>query len=179
MPEKFHCYGENSFTFLLFQALRRTEIFPQGRFRHLLSQLLQFGNGNHFNLDISQIEEPEIWLFPNFGRRHGFGEPDALVLFGDYSFWFEVETAVNLRTGCPALERSLLQMARFHFFYQALKKGAEDQKDYRSASQGDYGANYQQQWPCKIRNSPGERSPSAASNQAPASDTETALRITI
>jgi hypothetical protein len=66
-----------------------------------------------------------VWLFPNFGKRHGFGEPDALVLIGGHSFWFEIETRVNLGTRRMAARQSLLQLARFHFFHQALQHGAQ------------------------------------------------------
>ena len=128
-----HCYGENSLTFLLFQALRPSEDCQLRHFHdHLLSQLKQFGTGKKLTDLVPGIDRnaiPDIWLFPNFGKTYGFGEPDALVLFGQYSFWFEVETVVNLRTRLPALKRALLQLSRFHLFHQALMHRAKVRKN--------------------------------------------------
>ena len=115
-----HCYGENSFTFLLFKALS-----VEGRFQQFLLEGLQpFERQQNPFKDMDNIE-PHIWLFPNFGRRYGFGEPDALVLWGDHSFWFEVETCVHLANARPAMKDSLLQLARFHFFREALENVKE------------------------------------------------------
>jgi hypothetical protein len=117
----FRCYGENSFTFLFFQAVRHADRVQ----KILLPSLRQFGTGREFSEAAPEGAEPDIWLFPNFGRRYGFGEPDALLLLGGRCFWFEVETWVDLQTGRPALKKALLQLERFCFFQQALAKGAK------------------------------------------------------
>jgi hypothetical protein len=121
----FHCYGENSATFLIFNALSAGE---GGGIRTLLQHLRQAGTGAQIDQNLVPDEEPVVWLFPNFGRRHGFGEPDALVLLGGHSFWFEVETRVNLATERPAARQSLLQLARFHLFHQALQAGEQERR---------------------------------------------------
>jgi hypothetical protein len=114
----FQCYGENSFTFLFFQAIRDGDLLQT----ILLPSLRQFGTGRAFSEQVGEEEEADIWLFPNFGRGYGFGEPDALLLIGERSFWFEVETWLDFQTGLPALKQSMLQLARFHFFQQALAR---------------------------------------------------------
>ena len=78
----FQCYGENSFTFLLFQAIRDGDCVQ----KILLPNLRQFGTGQNFSESVGEKENPHIWLFPNFGKRYGFGEPDALLLVGKRSF---------------------------------------------------------------------------------------------
>src|SRR5438105_4625121 len=112
-----HCYGENSFTFLLFKALAVKNRFQE----FLIPSLRPFGNQSSFP-NVQGNDDPDIWLFPNFGRRYGFGEPDALVLWEKHSFWFEVETWVHLGTARSAVENALLQLARFHFFHDALQR---------------------------------------------------------
>ncbi len=117
----FQCYGENSFTFLFFHAIRHDDLVRT----ILLPSLRQFGTGRVFAEPVGEEEEADIWLFPNFGRTYGFGEPDALLLVGERSFWFEVETWLDFQTWLPALKHSLLQLARFHFFQQALARGGK------------------------------------------------------
>jgi hypothetical protein len=116
-----NCYGENSATFLIFKALSDT---PQG-IRRLLLSLRAAGIGNLIDENLVPDEEPVVWLFPNFGKRHGFGEPDALILLGDHSFWFEVETRVNLGIGRGDARQSLIQLARFHLLHKALMMGSQ------------------------------------------------------
>ena len=104
-------YGENGFTSLIFEALVRHE----GGIRMLLGNLKRFDEPRTlFAVDeLIGDENAEIWLFPNFGKRYGFGEPDALVLVAGHAFWFEVETDVGLgprlQAGAP-----LRQLFRFH-----------------------------------------------------------------
>jgi hypothetical protein len=114
----FQCYGENSFTFLFFQAIRQHSL---GR-TMLLPNLKQFGSGRLFSEELDADTEPDIWLFPNFGRTYGFGEPDALLLMGNLCFWFEVETWIDLGTDPTGLSNSLLQLSRFHFLHLALAR---------------------------------------------------------
>lgn len=116
-----HFYGENGFTVLLFQALQRTGLVTNV----LLRNLKQFRSGRRFFHDLPAVEEPAIWLFPNFGKAHGFGEPDALVLLGLYSFWFEVETSVNVQRRRSALDGSLIQLLRYHYCHEAMARGAQ------------------------------------------------------
>lgn len=115
----FRSYGENTFTFLFFSAVHEGDLVQ----KVLLPSLRQFATGHQFEEPLPVGAEADVWLFPNFGRRYGFGEPDALLLLGKWSFWFEVETWVDVQTRRPALKKSLLQLARFHYFWQALSRG--------------------------------------------------------
>jgi len=115
----FRCCGENAFTFLFFQAISRGNLVRP----ILLPSLRQFGTGHRLSEPVRNEEEPDVWLFPNFGRKRGFGEPDALVLVGERSFWFEVETRLDIQFRLTAAKQSLLQLARFHFFQEALTRG--------------------------------------------------------
>lgn len=121
-----YCYGENSFTFLLFNELQRTS----GIVRPLIGNLKQFSSEQTFAkkkrgvlTELDSAGGPDIWLFPNFGKGSGFGEPDAIVLCGGYSFWFEVETNFDLKKRRRSAESSLTQLFRFYYFAQALKDG--------------------------------------------------------
>jgi hypothetical protein len=123
-PRNLHCYGENSFTFLLFHALSaRDEIVDP-----FLTNLKQFGTGKTFGkcrlLPKSEAHGLDVWLFPNFGKRHGFGEPDAIVLVRDLCFWIEVETRIDLAKKAAAFNQSLLQLLRFHYLASAIAQGA-------------------------------------------------------
>lgn len=71
----------------------------------------------------SPVSEFEIWLFPNFGKRGGFGEPDAILIADKHVFWIEVETIIDCQKSAPALRKSLLQLRRFRLFQDALARG--------------------------------------------------------
>ena len=120
---RLRCYGENSFTFLLFQTLvARNQVAAP-----FLSNLKQFGTGQTLSEVMELIptpdsEEPDVWLFPNFGKGKGFGEPDAIVLIGSDCFWFEVETKIDLGRKATAARQSLLQLLRFHYLGDSLSK---------------------------------------------------------
>jgi hypothetical protein len=64
-----------------------------------------------------------VWLFPNFGKSRGFGEPDALVLVGQHCFWFEVETRIALGH-TRHLTSALRQLYRFHLTADALSQAS-------------------------------------------------------
>lgn len=122
----FRAYGENAATFLIFQALAMkpgalTDVF--------LARLKRFGTGKP--TEWGDLTELEVWLFPNFGKGSGFGEPDVLVLAGRNAFWIEVETTINCRTGVPALRSSLLQLWRFRLFQEAISHPARTKRGSR------------------------------------------------
>lgn len=114
------CYGENSATFLIFDALVRDE-----KLMCLLETLRAAGNGERFTTALDLQQEADVWLFPNFGKRHGFGEPDALVLVGEHCFWFEVESRIDLGRGSASAVSAIRQVARFHLFCEAVSNGVE------------------------------------------------------
>lgn len=112
-------YGENAFTFLLFNEVNS----GAEKLTKLLEELKRFDKPKSKFLDAERKKEeklylnkePEIWLFPSFGKRSGFGEPDALLLVDRYVFWFEVETMFDLgRSGRSKAKDSLRQLYRFH-----------------------------------------------------------------
>ena len=115
----FRAYGENSATFLIFQALA---LKPGAIADVLLANLKSFGDGHTVKWE--GLESPELWLFPSFGKRCGFGEPDVLLLVGEHAFWIEVETTIDCKRRLPALQNSLLQMWRFRLFQDALTRPA-------------------------------------------------------
>jgi len=120
------CYGENSFTFLLFSELCND---PERIRSHLLANLRSFNGGESFSPgllgEIGSESGSVVWLFPDFGKGYpkgpgGFGEPDALVVFGSLVFWIEVEDRISLRNKekpvCESktgLDQALLQLIRF------------------------------------------------------------------
>ena len=76
-------YGENSFTFLLFHSLAADDLIR----RLLLPNLRRITDGEAFrNLHLLPDDDPQVYLFPCFGRSKGFGEPDALVVVGGHVF---------------------------------------------------------------------------------------------
>jgi hypothetical protein len=116
-------YGENAFTFLFFNEINGDE----GKLKKLLESLKQFDRPKSKFLDTATLDlknEPEIWLFPSFGKRQGFGEPDAVLLVDKYVFWFEVETMFDLDGSdqSKAID-SLRQLYRFHCAALAFAKG--------------------------------------------------------
>ena len=127
----FHAYGENAFTFLFFQKLsENTKLINT-----FLNNLKQFSTGKTLEkihkdrFSEAQPEvQPEVWLFPNFGKSAGFGEPDAIVLYRGFSFWIEVETQFDLIDKLSDAKKALRQLLRFHYFNQALKNGSSTRK---------------------------------------------------
>lgn len=112
-------YGENSFTFLLFGSLAQKDYLKT----ILLARLKPLmGKKARTTLPPVPTDDPTVFLFPNFGKSSGFGEPDALVLVGDHVFWFEVETTIDVRSSCVALDQPLLQLFRFHLLAAALPR---------------------------------------------------------
>ncbi len=129
-----HCYGENSFTFLLFQELQNSD----GLVEPLLSNLKPFSSASKISKEQKQQlvelikgkhETPRVWLFPNFGKGSGFGEPDTVVLYGGHSFWFEVETNFNLKSRVSSARNSFIQLLRFYYLNRALARGYKVRKE--------------------------------------------------
>lgn len=118
MKPTFKCYGENSFTFVFFQWLASVD--DGSRIEALLTRIKPFGHAEPPAPDVSK--EAQIWLFPNFGKAQGFGEPDALVLVDGYSYWFEVETSVDFERRTTTTRGALRQLVRFRLLAEALAR---------------------------------------------------------
>ena len=114
---KLQCYGENSFTFLLFQALVEQDAVE----RVFVGNLKSFATGRKGRWTAA-TGEPEVWLFPNFGKRYGFGEPDVIVLRKPSCFFIEVETAVRNKSQADS---ALEQLLRFRCLARALSRGSQ------------------------------------------------------
>lgn len=128
---RFRAYGENAATFLIFQALANC---PHALDQVFVKNLKRFGTGRAFKRCMpgpSIDSATEVWLFPSFGKRYGFGEPDAVILIGEYVFWVEVETGLNHRTGQAQFRSSLLQLQRFWNLQRAIVEGARNSKGSR------------------------------------------------
>ena len=128
MPGKtlLRMYGENAATFLIFHALTACNNAVQ---EVLLKRLKRFGSGRTKKWPAAQ--NIQVWLFPNFGKAHGFGEPDAVILADENVFWVEVETSVDFQTGKTSSKHSLLQLWRFHLLQQALSQGVKEDRGAR------------------------------------------------
>jgi hypothetical protein len=126
-------YGENAATFFIFGALAAS---PRAVERVLLAHLKSFGTGRE-NKSWPEFEDIGVWLFPNFGKSTGFGEPDAVVLARDtrskeeYAFWVEVETTIKSRTRLSSLQQSLVQMRRFNELQRAIDSGVKNESGFR------------------------------------------------
>lgn len=116
-------YGENAFTSLFFNEIKGDE----GKLKKLLENLKRFDKPkSKFRAATLDLKiDPEIWLFPSFGKRSGFGEPDALLLVDQHVFWFEVETKFDLGPHSDKSKAidSLRQVYRFHCAALAFAKG--------------------------------------------------------
>ena len=117
-------YGENAFTFLFFDKING----DKGALKTLLENLKRFDKPKSTFLKTVEQNlnyEAEIWLFPSFGKRSGFGEPDALLLVDTHVFWFEVETKFDLgpHPNKSKAIGSLRQLYRFHCAALAFAKG--------------------------------------------------------
>lgn len=130
-------YGENAFTFLFFNEINSgEEKLKKRKLEKLLENLKRFDEPKTTFLKseptffdaaaLDQKNESEIWLFPSFGKRSGFGEPDALLLVRDHVFWFEVETYfdLGLRSDKSEANDSLRQLYRFHCAARAFARSA-------------------------------------------------------
>jgi len=117
-------YGENAFTFCFFNKIDS----DVRALKTLLGNLKRFDNPTFTflkNKDKQGLKlEADIWLFPSFGKRSGFGEPDALLLVDGYALWFEVETTFDLSdSDKSAAIDSLRQLYRFHCAALAFAQG--------------------------------------------------------
>ena len=137
MAATLRIYGENGFTFQFFDNLVRRERIQSGLLRGLLGNLKCFAGGRkQFEVHkLSMDADAEVWLFPNFGKRDGFGEPDAILILGDHAFWFEVETRVDLAS--TSARHQLRQMFRFHCAARAFMSHTEPDNVCRGLTVSD------------------------------------------
>lgn len=80
-------HGENGITFSLF-----TELDDATKIYNFLDNV-KWNNKPKIPLAGSIGQgDLQVHLFPSFGRRYGAGEPDAIIIYGEYIFFIEVET---------------------------------------------------------------------------------------
>lgn len=81
-------YGENGFTIEFFQKIS----FNEKARKHFFENI-------KFNRQSKSLEDygdlQNIYLFPNFGKRWGFGEPDAILITENAVLYIEVETFIE------------------------------------------------------------------------------------
>lgn len=89
MVQKPLFYGENGFTFHAFTTLTELEL------RYVLekSRIISKSKIIRFLGNVGHIED--VYLFPSFGRRIGFGEPDVVIVTEKYVIFVEVERDVQ------------------------------------------------------------------------------------
>jgi hypothetical protein len=78
-------YGENGITFTLFD-----ELASRDKVKRLLWNISWGDKDIPHELDKDKIER--IYLFPDFGKRYGPGEPDAIMITRRFLIFFELET---------------------------------------------------------------------------------------
>lgn len=78
-------HGENGITFTVFSELNTDE-----KVQYFIKQT-EWIDCNE-NPQQQGITNCQIHLFPSFGRQHGIGEPDVMILSDSYLFIIEVET---------------------------------------------------------------------------------------
>jgi len=80
-------HGENGITFSLF-----TELDDTNKIRNFLTNVKW--NVEPYLPEAIEIgkDDFQVHLFPSFGRRYGAGEPDAIIIYGEFIFFIEVET---------------------------------------------------------------------------------------
>ena len=76
-------HGENSVTFKLFQSLDEHRLFL------LLNENVTWEQGARATIREKDLKE--VHLFPCFGKRTGYGEPDAIILAAGKMIVVEVE----------------------------------------------------------------------------------------
>ncbi len=75
-------HGENGITFSLF-----TELDDATKIHNFLDNIKW-----NMKPKLPAVKNFQVHLFPSFGRRYGAGEPDAIIIYGEYIFFIEVET---------------------------------------------------------------------------------------
>lgn len=94
-------HGENSVTYQLFNEI--------GRYK--LSLLLNKYTDWIKEFEIKEGDIKEVHLFPSFGKRYGYGEPDVLILASKMVIYVEVEMCNLERKGLP--DPFVKQMKKF------------------------------------------------------------------
>jgi hypothetical protein len=128
-------HGENSITYQLFNELGKHKLF-----------LLLHNNTvwvHEFKMNEEDIEE--VHLFPNFGKKFGYGEPDALILAAEKVIYVEVEMC-NLNKG-KLPEPFIKQMKKFKDLAKDIYKS--DRKRLTKKFEGASG--YKFQGPKRLR----------------------------
>jgi len=128
-------HGENSITYQLFNELDKHKLF-----------LLLHNNTawlREFKMNEEGIEE--VHLFPNFGKKFGYGEPDALILTSDKVIYIEVEMCDLNKGKLP--EPFIKQMKKFKDLAKDIYKS--ERKRLTKTFEGESG--YKFQGPKRLR----------------------------
>jgi len=75
-------HGENGITFSLF-----TELDDSTKIHNFLDNVKW-----NVKPKLPVVKDFQVHLFPGFGKKYGAGEPDAIIIYGEYIFFVEVET---------------------------------------------------------------------------------------
>lgn len=131
--ERFQCCGENGFTFEFFEQLSRN---PDKQ--NIFYKYLRYQDKKEKSVDYyGKLEK--IYLFPNFGKRWGLGEPDVVIITRKTVLVIEVETYIKPRSWYNLLvelinttndlrnikrykKTPLYQLERFYMIEHSLKK---------------------------------------------------------
>ena len=94
-------HGENSVTYQLFNELDRGKLFL------LLNKYTKWID----DFKMKEVDIKEVHLFPSFGKRYGYGEPDVLILTSNKVIYVEVELCNLDKGGLP--DPFVKQMKKF------------------------------------------------------------------
>lgn len=143
--------GENGFTFQFFQRLA-----DEPKFEEYFFKQIKLSDNSKISLEKNERIK-EIYLFPNFGKKFGLGEPDAILITSENSLFFvEVEISIDPKKwyNVTKILREMLaennidkeklyeafkkykatplyQMERFYMIGQGLIKHEDEGKDHK------------------------------------------------
>ena len=100
---KRYAHGENSITYTMFTHFDE----------HQLARLVENAEWIH-RPKLKRDEIEAVHLFPSFGRKYGYGEPDAIIIASELVLYVEVEMADFSKQSYPTcFIRQMRQVHRF------------------------------------------------------------------
>lgn len=93
-----YLHGENSITYALFTKLKTTQL------ARMLSKHVNWTPSN-VNVKINSTDICQVHLFPNFGKKCGYGEPDVIIITNTLVIYIEVELKLKIENFKKQIER--------------------------------------------------------------------------
>ena len=121
-------HGENSVTYQLFNELDKHKLF---RLLNIHTRWI-----NTFKIEEADIEE--VHLFPSFGKRYGYGEPDVIILASKMVIYVEVEMC-NLEKKRELPKPFVKQINKFTKLARDIKKSKRKKLSFINKFAGESG----------------------------------------